>query len=721
MAAPAPTGAQQDVPAKPSAAKPQAKKKAARQVRPEYHVVQSGEDLIAIAKRYGLDYRAVAEWNNIPYPRHVDVGQRLRLYPPGVFPDSSPDKTASALATVQVAPVAAAATAPPPVPDRAPPNSGTAPRAAEPARPSGAADATAGAVTSNVASGGAPSGVAELRLPRSDYPTVTPEMVAEAQAQEMQAQEMQAPAPVPAPAGERVSQPPLSTTTEAAAKEREQLEVLRQTTLNLIQLLVQSGILTQEKADALIQQAKHSAAESVAANAEAQSKVVRVPYVPQFMRDEMKEDIKKDVMAQAKQEGWAAPNTVPSWVDRFTFNGDLRLRFQGNYLSPNNGSDIDVQDTNAGNGLVFLNTTDSFDYLRYQLRFGFDVNVSDGILAGVRLGSGNTVNPVSLNQTLGNGFNKNTVVIDLAYLKLDPYKWLTLWGGRMPNPWFYTDLVWYDQLNFDGLAAQLKTDLPNQSKGAFTFGAFPVQTIDCTTAVSVGDCGSDKWLYAAQGVFETALHASSGLKFGLAYYGWQNYEGRLNDQLVNPANRTNVPFFAQKGNTYFNIVTNGGPPLLGVASRFKDVDLVGSLDLGYWDPVHVVLTGDIVKNIAYDREEIKQRTGGQIDLPGRTNAWFARLTVGKPVVDRWGDWQVFQQEHLPFELRHNHEKADLRNPHPYLVELDGDMSLSHVEKIHISQVLERLEWNKSKAAKLLGISRATLREKIKRYDLSNHG
>ncbi len=85
------------------------------------------------------------------------------------------------------------------------------------------------------------------------------------------------------------------------------------------------------------------------------------------------------------------------------------------------------------------------------------------------------------------------------------------------------------------------------------------------------------------------------------------------------------------------------------------------------------------------------------------------------------DQEFIQQEHLPFELRHNHERADLRNPHPYPVELDGDMSLSHVEKIHISKVLERLEWNKSKAAKFLGISRATLREKIKRYDLSNHG
>jgi DNA-binding protein Fis len=48
------------------------------------------------------------------------------------------------------------------------------------------------------------------------------------------------------------------------------------------------------------------------------------------------------------------------------------------------------------------------------------------------------------------------------------------------------------------------------------------------------------------------------------------------------------------------------------------------------------------------------------------------------------------------------------------------MSLDAVEKIHISHVLKKLEWNKSRAAKVLGVSRATLREKIRRYGLSEN-
>jgi len=53
-------------------------------------------------------------------------------------------------------------------------------------------------------------------------------------------------------------------------------------------------------------------------------------------------------------------------------------------------------------------------------------------------------------------------------------------------------------------------------------------------------------------------------------------------------------------------------------------------------------------------------------------------------------------------------------------EITDGMSLDHVEKIHLSKVLRSLGWNKSKASKVLGISRATLRAKIKKYSLSDN-
>jgi len=47
----------------------------------------------------------------------------------------------------------------------------------------------------------------------------------------------------------------------------------------------------------------------------------------------------------------------------------------------------------------------------------------------------------------------------------------------------------------------------------------------------------------------------------------------------------------------------------------------------------------------------------------------------------------------------------------------ASFSLAHVEKEHILKTLTTLEWNKTRAAKALGISLPTLRSKIKKYEI----
>lgn len=49
--------------------------------------------------------------------------------------------------------------------------------------------------------------------------------------------------------------------------------------------------------------------------------------------------------------------------------------------------------------------------------------------------------------------------------------------------------------------------------------------------------------------------------------------------------------------------------------------------------------------------------------------------------------------------------------------ISNPMSLKEIEKKHIKDVLEYTGWNKSKAAKILGITRTTLRKKIKEYSI----
>jgi two-component system response regulator AtoC len=102
--------------------------------------------------------------------------------------------------------------------------------------------------------------------------------------------------------------------------------------------------------------------------------------------------------------------------------------------------------------------------------------------------------------------------------------------------------------------------------------------------------------------------------------------------------------------------------------------------------------------------------------------WPGNVRELKNVIERamiLTDQEFITPKHLPFELRQI-EGFDRVNTTPELLELTDEMSLDHLEKVHLSRVLKRLEWNKSKASKVLGISRATLRAKIKRYNLTDN-
>jgi len=439
----------------------------------------------------------------------------------------------------------------------------------------------------------------------------------------------------------------------ALADDRESLETLRETTLNLIDALVEQGIFSRQKADAMVKAAQAKAAKTAAREKPKGAAPVRVQYVPEIVKTEIREQLRQEVLAQAKAERWAEPNAVPSWLDRIKWEGDIRVRHQMETFAQSNASPDDYylaltsapETTRAASFIpVSANTQTDRERFRVRARLAMLAKVSADWSAGVRLATGTTSDRVSTNQTLGQDFNKYQFLVDRAYVKYDPVEWLSVTGGRVPNPWLSTDLVWDEDLNFEGFAATLK---PSFADGDFrpflTVGAFPLRE-DGPPAKS------SRWLRGAQLGAKWQLLHNARLKFGVALYDYDNLEGRPETlanyqsyQLGGSATYGQYEYgsgLRQKGNTLFDTAYQSDTnSIWGLASRFRPLNLTASLDLAHFDPFHVVLTADYVKNTAFDRGEILSRTGVAL-TDGKDYGYLFRLTVGMPKLKNQYDWQT---------------------------------------------------------------------------------
>jgi hypothetical protein len=386
----------------------------------------------------------------------------------------------------------------------------------------------------------------------------------------------------------------------------------------------------------------------------ANARVVRVPYIPESVRRELREQVKQEVLAQAKEERWANANALPSWLDRFQFYGDARLRWDSFKLGKDNtaagyqyisGAGLTRAADFAGNASLNYfpnsNTQDDFNRTRLRLRFGADIKVADTAKAGFRISTGSTSGPTSTNQTMGQGFNKYALVLDRGYITLTPTPWLSLTGGRIANPFFSTDLVWADDLNFEGFAAHYERPLTPELTAFATAGWFPLRTNSPLQT-------SGRNLQAIQAGMNWHLAPTTDFKFGAALYDYRGIKGELEDDttytsVADYGVRYEYPDgLRQRGNTLFieNAVTDTSlRTFWGLASGFREVSLTGSLDLARFDPVHVVLTGDFVKNLEFDRTKIAERTGATV-VDGKDYGYQAKLTVGHPDMTQWGDWSV---------------------------------------------------------------------------------
>ncbi len=441
-----------------------------------------------------------------------------------------------------------------------------------------------------------------------------------------------------------------------AADERQSLEELRNTIVNLLQALVDQGVISKEKAEQMVKSAQEKAAAAATAQAKNEEGAVRVPYVPQIVKDEIAKQVAQevkpgvvaDVVKEAKTEKWGVPGALADWLTRTRISGSVTLREEDIFFAKDNVTNeyLNYYAINQAGGLTqaglneYENVSEDRARFRGRARLGVDSDITDSITAGIRIVTGNTNDLVSETQTL-DGTSPYAFGLDELFIRWDErnaqrFPWLSVVGGRFVNPYDTpTDLIFHKDLTFEGLAVTGRFGFgdggADQSHAFVTFGAHPLQEIALST--------QDKWLVGGQ--IGTNLRFGEGqrVRLSAAFFDYLNVTGRLN-----PANEPGLynytaPVFERQGNTYFNIANspNNTSYLFALASKYR----LANLNATYQLPVgrYVLgITADAVRNLGYNAAYVEGNTGYYV--APRINGYQGDVSFGDPTVLVRGAWRA---------------------------------------------------------------------------------
>jgi len=452
-----------------------------------------------------------------------------------------------------------------------------------------------------------------------------------------------------------------------AAAQQQSLDELRNTLVNLLQTMVDRGLLTRDQAQQLVKQAQDKAAADAALNAakvaaeeKEEQNAVRVPYVPQIVQDQIARQVAQqvqpvvqaNVIKQAKEEKWGVPGALPDWITHVQLLGDVTVREQNDMFPADNSVDqlLDYYAVNQAGGIgaasdPFVNTTENRDRIRERAHLGVLADLTPTWSAAIRLATGSLTDPSSESQNEGTSGERYSVGFDEAYIRWDSkpasqLAWMTAEGGRVLNPWFSpTELIYSRDLTFEGGYSTWRWGF-GRDGGADRSALY--LTAGGSEMLEVPVYNPDnKWTVGAQ--LGTNIRLADGrqhLRFAAAYYDFINVTGIKNPPYSTFYNFT-APAFIRYGNSYFDISNNPqntSVNLFALAARFRLVDLAATYELGFGQHLFVV-NGEVVRNIGYNTAEV-EALSGQIMPKAEDTGFVGEVGYGDPEVDDRWDWRT---------------------------------------------------------------------------------
>ena len=160
----------------------------------------------------------------------------------------------------------------------------------------------------------------------------------------------------------------------------------------------------------------------------------------------------EQIQAEIQKEAAQAPASPQSkikigdWIDELKFSGELRLRNQWDDTTP--------QLPKAPRQTDYSNHSQR-DRWRFRLRLNLDFKLKGNIFGGVQLATSQNGAADTNNQTLTGGYDNYNIYISRAFLGWAPLDGVTFVGGKQPNPFYTTELVWDPSVNPQGLVERV--------------------------------------------------------------------------------------------------------------------------------------------------------------------------------------------------------------------------------------------------------------------------
>ncbi|HEX9708316.1 MAG TPA: putative porin, partial [Steroidobacteraceae bacterium] len=250
--------------------------------------------------------------------------------------------------------------------------------------------------------------------------------------------------------------------------------------------------------------------------------------------DATTEYLKDNASASRKQLAEEAPKVAEAeriykaaeWASRISWKSDVRYRHE--FVDPEEA--IDEQTRH-----------------RIRARLAMTAKINDTLTGTIGLATSGGINdPRSTNQTLGDGWTRKGLSVDLAYVDWKPVDSFTMTFGKMPQPWYKATGYFFDNdINPEGIAVRY-------AGGPFFANAFGYYLSERSTA-------ADATLLGGQLGYTGNL---GGVKLtgAVGYFDVGSVQGQVTTTNTVPCIANSAFFGGPQGNT--TVLNGAGCPTL---------------------------------------------------------------------------------------------------------------------------------------------------------------